>query len=639
MKFRLDDFQQAASTKTISFLRVALGQKAAGQGSAIVLSSPTGSGKTVIATDVIEKVFYGDDALPPDPKAVFLWITDQPELNIQTRNKMCRATTKLTNDQLVIVETAFSQEKLVPGHVYFINTQKLGEGGLLIRGGDTQTYTFWQTVTNTVADPDIHLYGIVDEAHRGMVEARERAEAASIVQKFIKGSAELSALPIVIGMSATATRFQRVIAGTGRIELPVPVSSEEVRASGLIKERIVALCTDEGQPADMTMLREATKAWCNYVADWATYSYGPEETLVRPIFLVQVEDGNERRISATNLEAVINAIREEAGVELPDEAFAHAFDLDYFIPSGRTMQLRRLRPSEIEDDPEIQIVLFKSSLNVGWDCPRAEVMMSFRKANDPTNIAQLVGRMVRTPLARRIQENDHLNSVTLYLPHYNPVELKAIVAYLTESGEAAAASEIETHQPVTLSRAPGTEAIFTALEGITNYVLPTARKTTQIRRLLRLARQLAIDELDLDAEVREKNTLVGLFDAEREALEDDQGFKAVINERGQVEMQQVEWQIYATALEEQPTVCVPASRENIEDLFSAAGRKLGEGLHLAYVKSRAKTGVVSVLTAKLEVIALAWRSEVQTRIEEAARLRVAELLGSHDSAIKGLSEP
>ena len=46
-------------------------------------------------------------------------------------------------------------------------------------------------------------------------------------------------------------------------------------------------------------------------------------------------------------------------------------------------------------------------------------MMSFRSATDYTYIAQLLGRMIRTPLARRIMEDAELNNVSLFLPFYN----------------------------------------------------------------------------------------------------------------------------------------------------------------------------------------------------------------------------
>jgi hypothetical protein len=35
-------------------------------------------------------------------------------------------------------------------------------------------------------------------------------------------------------------------------------------------------------------------------------------------------------------------------------------------------------PSRIQEETGIRFVLFKMALTTGWDCPRAEVMMSFR---------------------------------------------------------------------------------------------------------------------------------------------------------------------------------------------------------------------------------------------------------------------
>jgi len=43
------------------------------------------------------------------------------------------------------------------------------------------------------------------------------------------------------------------------------------------------------------------------------------------------------------------------------------------------------------------------------------VMMSYRSARDDTLIAQLVGRMVRTPLARAVSGSDLLNTVPAVL--------------------------------------------------------------------------------------------------------------------------------------------------------------------------------------------------------------------------------
>ena len=73
----------------------------------------------------------------------------------------------------------------------------------------------------------------------------------------------------------------------------------------------------------------------------------------------------------------------------------------------------------------------KEAVSNGWDCPRAEVIFSQRPRKDPTYIAQLIGRMVRTPLARRIDADETLNSIACYLPQFNPEATQGVVDYLT----------------------------------------------------------------------------------------------------------------------------------------------------------------------------------------------------------------
>ncbi len=59
-------------------------------------------------------------------------------------------------------------------------------------------------------------------------------------------------------------------------------------------------------------------------------------------------------------------------------------------------------------------------------------MVSFRRSSDQTHITQLLGRMVRTPLARRIPGNDRLNSVDCLLPFFDETAVRAVVAALMQ---------------------------------------------------------------------------------------------------------------------------------------------------------------------------------------------------------------
>jgi ABC-type dipeptide/oligopeptide/nickel transport system permease subunit len=86
-----EDYIRTARAKCLSERRVifrqASGEAAGGDSQAVSLSAPTGSGKTIMATAAIERLIVGDEDAGPLPEATFLWITDQPELNEQTRRR------------------------------------------------------------------------------------------------------------------------------------------------------------------------------------------------------------------------------------------------------------------------------------------------------------------------------------------------------------------------------------------------------------------------------------------------------------------------------------------------------------------------------------------------------------------------
>ena len=234
-----------------------------GRPQAVVLSSPTGSGKTVIMTLLMERLWAGHESIAPDPNAIFLWISDSPELNIQSKEKIEAASDVFPRSRLVVIDTILIANGLRLDYIYFLNTQKLGVSSLLTKPGDGRTWTIWQTIENTAKASPAHFNLIVDEAHRGMgLSAKAESNTRTLIQRFIKGAPEvgLSPVPLVIGMSATPERFHRVLEGAQRITRPVEVKAEDVRESGLIKDRIILDIAEEDQPADWTLLRDAGTA-------------------------------------------------------------------------------------------------------------------------------------------------------------------------------------------------------------------------------------------------------------------------------------------------------------------------------------------------------------------------------------------
>jgi len=643
VKLLLKDFQSEKVTELVGRLRQASQSVRSGDLEAVSLSSPTGSGKTVMATAAIELILEGDDRGAPQADATFLWITDQPELNGQTRRKMLDASSVLGPSKLVVVETSFDHETFPVGAVYFLNTQKLARNALLVSTtGDRRNYTIWETISNTVSQRPTRFYVFIDEAHRGMTEnAQARNEANSIIQKFIKGSDAIPPIPIIVGISATLDRFNQLLAGQARprITRPVVVDPAEVRASGLLKDKIRLHHLEDAQPSDMTLLAAAARSWQDFVQRWDTYCEAQQELPIRPLLVVQVQDGTARQLSQTDIGAAMRIIDDAVG-PLPNEAFAHAFDEKTTLSiAGR--DLRYLAPSEIDADPSVKVVFFKTSLNTGWDCPRAEVMMSFRTAEDATFIAQLVGRMVRTPLARRIDSDESLNRVSLYLPHYSAAGLKRVVDYLSASNpDILPPVEIEMGEDVvTLRRADFMDDAFAALHRLPSYVIPQGRKTSQVRRLMKLGRLLANDGIVPDGPELATTTMLGIIHSEYERLKDTPKFQKVVEQKGKVPVREVDWPVHGDLeLDQAETRLLDIAAEDLDDLFGTAGRKLGDGLHKAWWKARVDEDSGAKDRAKLEMVALCLDGNVFAKLEHVAQDTVQTWLTLHRPAIEALNE-
>nr|WP_072514683.1 DEAD/DEAH box helicase family protein [Ndongobacter massiliensis] len=396
----------------------------------ISFTAPTGSGKTIIMSAFIESVYYGDEHYPEQPEAIFVWLSDSPELNEQSKLKIDLKADRISLGQTVtITDESFDREILEDGHIYFLNTQKLSKSANLTKHSDNRQFTIWETLRNTALKKSDHLYFIIDEAHRGM-QGKKAGEATTTMQKFLKGSPadKLNSLPVVIGMSATTERFNALVEGTSSTVHKVVVTPDDVRSSGLLKDRIVISYSEESSVnKDMAVLQAAADNWKDKCDHWYQYCFEQHYAQVNPIFVVQVENGTAERISNTDLDVCLQKIETRTGFKFSKGEVVHAFGETKSALTIAGLEVPYEEPSRISDNKQVRVVFFKESLSTGWDCPRAETMMSFRHAKDATYIAQLLGRMVRTPMQMHIQVDDSLNDVHLYLPYFDKYTVDDVI--------------------------------------------------------------------------------------------------------------------------------------------------------------------------------------------------------------------
>lgn len=434
MRDELISFQQTAVSKLLAEINSAKAyHKADGRPQVIAFRAPTGSGKTIVMTTVIEDIFNGTETTVEQPEAIFVWLSDSPQLNEQSKTKIIQKADKIRPNQCVTIEDdSFDREMLDDGMIYFLNTQKLGKSSRLVIGGDNRTYTIWQTLQNTADRKGDHLYVIIDEAHRGMHD-KDAARATTIMQKFLKGSERdgLEAMPIVIGMSATDERFRRLVGNISSVCHNVDVRPDEVRSSGLLKDRIIITYPDQDSIDDMVILQAAADEWKNKCKHWNYYCTTQKSQQVRPVLVIQVENRSSDSASATEIGECLSRIESRTGARFSEYEVVHTFGQTSAIEVGG-LKIHHVDASDIADNKKIRVVFFKENLSTGWDCPRAETMMSFRHAQDATYIAQLLGRMIRTPLQRHIDVDETLNEVRLFLPHFNKDNVEAVMKALQD---------------------------------------------------------------------------------------------------------------------------------------------------------------------------------------------------------------
>lgn len=449
MKVELFPFQKVALAQLRQSVVTAMGNYQSTNTPQIVsYTAPTGAGKTIIMSALIESIYCGDERYPDQSDAIFIWLSDSPQLNEQSKMKIDLKADKIQLGQCVVIsDDSFDMEVLEDGHIYFLNTQKLSKSSNLTKHSDGRQYTIWETIANTVCEKSDRLYFIIDEAHRGAQKPSDLKKNTTIMQKFLKGSSvdRLPPMPVVIGMTATPQRFKRLAEEISSTTHYVKTDTEDVRASGLLKDRIVVRYSgNDGN--DMGVLQAATGEWVRMCEHWYQYCYEQHYGQVNPIFVIQVQNGNSHRVSMTDLDECLRVVEDCTGEHFLSGQVVHSFGEGVTTIRIGGLDVPYCEPSRIFDDKRIKVVFFKETLSTVWDCPRAEVMMSFRHAVDYTYIAQLLGRMIRTPTQQRINVDESLNDVYLFLPQFDRSTAEEVVKALRGEEGATIPSDIDVDE-------------------------------------------------------------------------------------------------------------------------------------------------------------------------------------------------
>jgi len=645
MKFELKGYQEEAATTVLARLRKGSRDYVEeADFTSVSLSAPTGAGKTVIAAAVIEQLLYGDadGVVGADNDAVILWLTDDPSLNEQTQKKILEASDKIQPGQLVTITDSLNQAELGRGKVYFLNIQKLGKNSNLTKPSDKRQHTIWDMIAATVRNNGAHYYLVIDEAHRGAGSTMKGRQ--TLAQRLISDAEHVvPPAPVVWGISATPDRFDKAMDAStpDRSTRSVKVPVAEVKESGLIKDVLAISHRGEDQEMTATLVRAAARNLREFDEEWNAYTEAEGDAPVRPALAIQIPPG----YTDSQVAEVLSVCTDEWDV-LDGRAIAHCLETHTTQTYGK-YAVKYVAPQDVYDKEHIRLVLFKEALTTGWDCPRAEVMLSLRTAKDDTYIAQLVGRMVRTPLARRIVSNEALNRVRLFLPNFDTKAVKAVAAKLETDPDTAGTTRVEVDSVDAHQNTSINQGCFTAFTALPSYEVPGPIHRSQVARLHKLAALLVGDGLLANAVALSDAHLVKTLEAERTRLDTEGKFAPMVEDVQTADVAVFNYSFIATESEDEPTAesesdlkidGIETDQGDLGLMFKAAGRRFRDGLAQTYWAHRVTEEEDDPDEARAATVALSSDPAVVEAVESAAQTRVQQWLKDYGAAISGLSE-
>lgn len=363
-------YQQKAikelTDKTIRLLN--LGEKR----KKLIFEAPTGSGKTVMASvalsEIVEELKNRGDSRYQE--VAFIWIAPN-KLHEQSYFKIKHAFNENRRLRPVMYdELDHSDGCLHPSEILFVNWESINKENAIIVRESEQGKSLYEITSRTQDEQGTPIVVIIDEEH--MFWSKTADKSAQVLDRINPA--------VEIRISSTPK---------SRSDEKVSVYRKDVIRAEMIKEEVVLnpdLKIDGMQENTLdTYLIKTALEKRNQLAE----AYRELGVNINPLLLIQLPNDAKATMTAED-----NAVAEEVRMYLDKVKSINTDNgkLAVWLSNEKT------NLDNIENpDSLTEVLLFKQAIALGWDCPRAAVLLIFRKLNSNEFTIQTVGRILRMP--------------------------------------------------------------------------------------------------------------------------------------------------------------------------------------------------------------------------------------------------
>lgn len=359
-----------------------------GQRKQLVFKAPTGSGKTVMTTEMlatlVEELQSRSDL--PFQQVAFIWIAPN-KLHEQSYFKMKNYFTE-TNllHPVMYDEMDQSDGVLHPGEVLFLNWESVNKDKNLIVRDNEQTLSVYD-ITRRTQEEGLPIVVVIDEEHLFWSKTADKSKK---VLDRINAKVE-------IRVSATPkTHSDHQVT----IERKEVVEEEMIKEGVLLNPDITSGYTTEQQLNEHLINKALDKR--NQIAE----AYRKEGVDINPLLLIQLPNDTSETMTTEDTQIkdmVVQYLDVVHGINTANHKLA------IWLSKEKV----NVEDGLEEDQNMTEVLLFKQAIALGWDCPRAAVLLIFRKLTSDTFTVQTVGRILRMP-EQMFYSNPLLNKGYVY---------------------------------------------------------------------------------------------------------------------------------------------------------------------------------------------------------------------------------
>lgn len=350
----------------------------------LVFKAPTGSGKTIMATRVLADL-HESLLAEGRPDAAFVWIAPQ-KLHLQSFEKLKALFAENRRLSPILYDDIDQSEGVIKsGEILFVNWESVNKDSNIMVKDRESADSFFQIIDRTRLEDHRPIYLIVDEEHRNWNKTADKSLA--VVQRIHpKVELRISATPKTkADQNYTIDRSE--------------VIKEEMIKKGCHLNEDIDVNNDDPN-LDMHLLHKALDMRQKMADEYKRLGVN-----INPLLLIQLPNDSTPTLSSEEnslKNSLISVLEGQYDISVDNGK------LGIWLSGEKT-----IGDDISKNDDMTQVLLFKQAIALGWDCPRAAVLLIFRNLQEETFTVQTLGRILRMP-EQHFYPTDFLNYGHVY---------------------------------------------------------------------------------------------------------------------------------------------------------------------------------------------------------------------------------